>query len=51
MKIKYYVVIRGPEGEQELDLAGLSEERRKEIVNALNTKMLEHLNYIPEKTA
>lgn len=52
MIIEQYVIIRGPEGEREVNLKDLSDERRREIRNHLNTKMLGHLNYVPEdKTA
>ncbi len=51
MIIEHIVRIRGPEGEREVNLKDLSEEKRKEITNALNIKMLSRLNYIPEKTA
>lgn len=52
MIVEYYVTIRGPEGEKEYNFKDLSEKRRKEIVNALNTRMVSELNYVPEdKTA
>lgn len=51
MIIEHFVIIRGPDGEQEINLKDLNEEKRKAITNALNTKMLGRLNYIPEKTA
>ena len=52
MIIEQYVIIRGPEGEREVNLADLSEERRREIRNHLNIRMLARLNYVPEeKTA
>lgn len=52
MIIEHYVIIRGPEGEQELNFKDLSKEEKKRVTNALNTRMLGQLNYIPEeKTA
>ena len=51
MTIEHYVIIRGPEGEREVNLNDLSKEKRREIANALNIRMLGQLNYVPEKTA
>ena len=51
MTIEHYVVIRGPEGEREINLNDLSKEKRRDITNALNIRMLSQLNYVPDKTA
>lgn len=51
MTIEHYVIIRGPEGEREVNLNDLSKEKRREIANALNIRMLGQLNYVPDKTA
>lgn len=51
MTIEHYLIIRGPEGEREINLNDLSKEKRREITNALNIRMLGQLNYVPEKTA
>lgn len=52
MTVEQYIIIRDSKGEREVKLSELSDEKRSEVRNYLNTKMLGHLNYVPEdKTA